>query len=50
MLDRARYLIVSEIAEVERMKTEEVEVKIDRAVASASKTGASATKTVARDR
>lgn len=36
MLDRARYLIVSEIAEVERMKTEEVEVRIDKAVASAS--------------
>ena len=34
MLDRARYLIVSEIAEVERMKTEDVEAKIDKAVAS----------------
>ena len=34
MLDRARYLIVSEIAEVERMKVEDVEVKIDKAVAS----------------
>ena len=59
MLDRARYLIVSEIAEVERMKTEEVEVKIDRAVAAASKTvtaaaaktvAVAASKTVARDR
>ena len=37
MLDRARYLIVSEIAEVERMKTEEVEVRIDKAVAAASR-------------
>ena len=49
MLDRARYLIVSEIAEVERMKTEDVEVKIDRAVATASKT-ATVTATAARDR
>jgi CarD family transcriptional regulator len=38
MLDRARYLIVSEIAEVEKMKTEDVEIKVDKAVASASKT------------
>lgn len=38
MLDRARYLIVSEIAEVERLKPEEVEAKIDKAVASGSKT------------
>jgi CarD family transcriptional regulator len=37
MLDRARYLIVSEIAEVEKMKTEDVEVKVDKAVAAASK-------------
>lgn len=37
MLDRARYLIVSEIAEVEKMKTEDVEIKVDKAVASASK-------------
>ena len=44
MLDRARYLIVSEIAEVEKMKTEDVEVKVDKAVASGSKT------TPARDR
>jgi len=36
MLDRARYLIVSEIAEVEKMKTEDVEIKVDKAVASAS--------------
>ena len=51
MLDRARYLIVSEIAEVERMKTEDVEVKIDKAVAVATKTVAVASKTVvARDR
>ncbi len=33
MLDRARYLIVSEIAEVERMPADQVEAKIDRAVA-----------------
>jgi CarD family transcriptional regulator len=33
MLDRARYLIVSEIAEVERMKPEDVELRIDKAVA-----------------
>ena len=33
MLDRARYLIVSEIAEVEKMKTEDVEIKVDKAVA-----------------
>ena len=33
MLDRARYLIVSEIAEVERLSSEEVEAKVDRAVA-----------------
>jgi CarD family transcriptional regulator len=37
MLDRARYLIVSEIAEVEKMKTEDVELKVDKAVAAASK-------------
>jgi CarD family transcriptional regulator, regulator of rRNA transcription len=37
MLDRARYLIVSEMAEVERLKPEEVEAKIDKAVASGSK-------------
>ncbi len=37
MLDRARYLIVSEIAEVEKMKTEDVEIKVDKAVASGSK-------------
>ena len=37
MLDRARYLIVSEIAEVEKMKPEDVEVKVDKAVAAASK-------------
>jgi CarD family transcriptional regulator, regulator of rRNA transcription len=37
MLDRARYLIVSEIAEVEKMKTEDVEVKVDRAVAAAAR-------------
>jgi CarD family transcriptional regulator, regulator of rRNA transcription len=36
MLDRARYLIVSEIAEVEKMKTEDVEQKVDRAVAAAA--------------
>jgi CarD family transcriptional regulator, regulator of rRNA transcription len=32
MLDKAKYLIVSEIAEVERMPTDQVEAKIDRAV------------------
>ncbi len=37
MLDRARYLIVSEIAEVEKMPTDQVEAKIDRAVARAGK-------------
>lgn len=40
MLDRARYLIVSEIAEVEKMKTEDVEVKVDRAVAAAARPAA----------
>jgi CarD family transcriptional regulator len=33
MLDRARYLIVSEIAEVQRLKPEEVEARIDKAIA-----------------
>jgi CarD family transcriptional regulator len=33
MLDKAKYLIVSEIAEVERLTVEQVESKIDRAVA-----------------
>lgn len=33
MLDKAKYLIVSEIAEVERMTADQVEAKIDRAVA-----------------
>lgn len=32
MLDKAKYLIVSEIAEVERLTVEQVETKIDRAV------------------
>jgi CarD family transcriptional regulator len=32
MLDKAKYLIVSEIAEVERLTVEQVEVRIDRAV------------------
>ena len=32
MLDRARYLIVSEIAEVERLPADQVEAKIDKAV------------------
>ena len=32
MLDKAKYLIVSEIAEVERLSTDQVEAKIDRAV------------------
>ncbi|HXU10756.1 MAG TPA: CarD family transcriptional regulator [Candidatus Binatia bacterium] len=32
MLDKAKYLIVSEIAEVERLTVEQVESKIDRAV------------------
>ena len=33
MLDRARYLIVSEIAEVAKLTEAEAEVKVDRAVA-----------------
>lgn len=33
MLDKAKYLIVSEIAEVERISPDQVEAKIDRAVA-----------------
>jgi len=33
MLDRARYLIVSEIAEVEKLPADQVEAKVDRAVA-----------------
>ena len=33
MLDKAKYLIVSEIAEVERIPADQVEAKIDRAVA-----------------
>ncbi len=33
MLDKAKYLIVSEIAEVERLTADQVEAKIDRAVA-----------------
>jgi CarD family transcriptional regulator len=33
MLDRARYLIVSEIAEVAKLSEAEAEVKVDRAVA-----------------
>lgn len=37
MLDRARYLIVSEISEVEKMPADQVEAKIDRAVARAGK-------------
>jgi CarD family transcriptional regulator len=32
MLDKARYLIVSEIAEVERLPADQVEAKIDKAV------------------
>ena len=32
MLDKAKYLIVSEIAEVERLTVDQVEAKIDRAV------------------
>jgi CarD family transcriptional regulator len=32
MLDKAKYLIVSEIAEVERLPVDQVEAKIDRAV------------------
>lgn len=32
MLDKAKYLIVSEIAEVEKLPTDQVEAKIDRAV------------------
>ncbi len=33
MLDKAKYLIVSELAEVERLPAEQVEAKVDRAVA-----------------
>lgn len=33
MLDKAKYLIVSEIAEVERLTVDQVEAKIERAVA-----------------
>ena len=33
MLDKAKYLIVSELAEVERLPADQVEAKIDRAVA-----------------
>jgi len=33
MLDKAKYLIVSEIADVERLPVDQVEAKIDRAVA-----------------
>jgi CarD family transcriptional regulator, regulator of rRNA transcription len=32
MLDKAKYLLVSEIAEVEKLPSDQVEVKIDRAV------------------
>lgn len=32
MLDKAKYLIVSELAEVERMPQDQVEAKVDRAV------------------
>ncbi|HEU4402488.1 MAG TPA: CarD family transcriptional regulator [Candidatus Polarisedimenticolia bacterium] len=32
MLDKAKYLLISEIAEVERLSAEQVEVKVDRAV------------------
>lgn len=37
MLDKAKYLIVSEIAEVERQPTEQVEARIDRAVSRGAK-------------
>mgnify|MGYP003578074470 FL=1 len=37
MLDKAKYLIVSEIAEVERMPADQVEAKIDRAVSRGTK-------------
>lgn len=33
MLDKAKYLIVSELAEVEKLPPEQVEAKVDRAVA-----------------
>ena len=39
MLDRARYLIVSEIAEVERLKVEEVETRVDKAVSAGIRPG-----------
>ena len=32
MLDKARYLVVSEIAEVERVSEDKVEARVDRAV------------------
>jgi CarD family transcriptional regulator len=32
MLDKAKYLLVSEIAEVEKLPTDQVEAKVDRAV------------------
>ena len=37
MLDRARYLIVSEIAEVEKLSAEAVEARVDKAVAHSCK-------------
>jgi CarD family transcriptional regulator len=37
MLDKAKYLIVSEIAEVERQPAEQVEARIDRAVSRGAK-------------
>ncbi len=33
MLDKAKYLVVSELAEVEKLATDQVEAKVDRAVA-----------------
>ncbi len=33
MLDKAKYLIISELAEVERLSPDQVEAKVDRAVA-----------------
>lgn len=38
MLDKAKYLIVSELAEVERLPADQVEAKVDRAVSRGIKT------------
>jgi len=38
MLDKAKYLIISELAEVERLPADQVEAKVDRAVSRGIKT------------